>query len=218
MRLFIPLLPFLFVAISGCEFRYSQEKTESNNFSGNRVKIKGKRARATPNKQKTVVKATTSPEQSADPQTASPQDNSEPQVESLIFPFTLTSNHNSLLVKSSDNKKISFHAKPETEPISLIAGLSGTISLNTENGVHYLDLIPDKGDQTLHFELSEEGTTVEIQNQAQVSQSQILMKSNKPIVFYVKTNSEIDLLCMNTADLEERLTVVKELPDANECL
>ena len=137
--------------------------------------------------------------------------------ESLILPFEFNASHKSLLLKSADHKRISFSATPNTMPIRLVAGLSGTVSLKTQNGFHYLSLTPKQGSQTLHFELSESASTVETSDQAEVTQKQLLMTSSKPIVFYIQSNSEINVICLNTSGLEEVLKVVKELPDIDDC-
>ena len=207
-------LCLLFSFAVGC-VRFN-EKT--SRFPGQREKKTHKRTRLSPTaSQVTAQPADTS--QVADSAVSANQ-NTVPKsdTESLIFPFRLSAGHNSLLLKSSDNEKISFSVKPDTQPFTLIAGLSGTVSLNTQNGTHYLSLTPNQGSQILHFELSEEGSAVETSDQAKVSQRQVLMKSNKPIVFYITENSEPHSLCINTSSIEKILTVVKELPETEACL
>ena len=138
--------------------------------------------------------------------------------ENLIFPFQLSSLHSSLLIKSSDHKKISFSVDPKHQPLTLLAGLSGSVSLNTSNGTHYLKLTPTNGNVTLHFELSEAGSTLQTKDKAQVSQGQVLVKSTKPILYYISSNSEISVLCLNTSGLEQIIKVVKDLPKTDKCL
>ena len=160
----------------------------------------------------TTSQTANKPEIDTTSQTSDSSDN-----ESLIFPIIPSASHTSLLLKSSDYKKISFSAKPETHSLSLVAGLSGTISLKSRNGIYHLSLTPNQGNLILHFELSETGTNVKTSDQAQVSQNQPLLTSNKPITFYITENSEINLLCINTVGLEKVLTVKKDLPNIEEC-
>ena len=188
------------------------KQNDNTNHPGQRSKLKKPKPRLSP-KAKTDIAVT--PNNSPAPLSPSAP---APAVESLIFPIIRSASHNSFLLQSSDHKKISFSAKPNTHPLSLIAGLSGTVSLSTQNGTHYLSLTPSQGRKILHFELSEDGTTVETNNQSQVTQGQFLMKSIKPIVFYIEENSEISLLCINTTQIEKDITVIKELPKTDNCV
>ncbi|MCZ0932878.1 MAG: hypothetical protein OXJ52_06990 [Oligoflexia bacterium] len=197
----------VFVFTTGCVWTTEDE----SQFRGQRDKLKKPKVRSTLGEKTDIVATPSHPPVAPKPSAPAPS------AESLIFPLIPSASHSSFLLKSSDHKKISFSAKPDTHPLSLIAGLSGTVSLNTQNGVHYLSLTPSQSSKILHFELSEEGTTVETSNQAQVTQGQVLMKSNQPIVFYITENSETNLLCINTTQLETVLTVTKELPDTEDC-
>ena len=184
-------------------------KDDKTQFPGERSKFSGKKARVTPTIENASGTASTPSPTQTTPSTT---------TEALFFPFQFNSHHSSILLKSSDHQKISFSAEPSNFPLSLVAGFSGTVSLNTRNGIHYLSLTPRQGNSILHFELSETGTAVKTTNQAQVRQKQILMESNKPILFYITNNSELSLLCLDTSQLEKVFTVKKELPKASECL
>ena len=180
-------------------------------FSGGREKKDDRKPRLT---QTHVNIQTTETAQ----QVASNQNAPASTSESLIFPIVPSANHTSFFIKSSDHQKISFSAQPDTQPLTLIAGLSGTVSLKTQNGMHHLSLTPHQGNKILHFELSETGAILATSDQAQVTQKQILIKSVQPITFYISSNSEIDVLCLNTASLEKSLKVVKELPNTEDCV
>ena len=188
----------------------TRSNPETNRFPGQREKQTHKRTRLSPTVNQTTIQTATTP--STNQKTAP-----KPNTESLIFPFILSEGHKSLILKSSDNEKISFSVQPETLPLTLVAGLSGTVSLKKQNETYYLSLTPHQARQILHFELSEKDSVVETSDQAQVSQSQILMKSSKPIVFYITENSEFHILCINTSSIEKSLTVVKELSSTPAC-
>lgn len=209
----------LFLFTVACEFK---EKPE---FSppGGRERLTTPKTRLTPTAPADTK--TASVDQSIPANQTAPTDQTNPanqtadssKTESLIFPIIPSASHTSFTLKSSDYKKIIFSAKPSSHPLSLIAGLSGTISLKSSNGMYYLTLTPKKGNLALHFELSEAETTLNISDQAQVTQNQNLLTSNKPILFYTTENSKISFLCINTTGLEKVLTVIKELPDTDEC-
>ena len=193
------ILALLLLAV-GCEYKKEREFRP-----GGRDKLTTPKTRLTPSTQTDINTAPVT------------QTTSSPKAENLIFPIIPSSSHTVFLLKSSDYKKISFSAEPSVHPLSLLAGLSGTVSLKTSNGIYYLSLTPNQGNLILHFELSEAGTTVKTSDQAQVTQNQILMTSNKPILFYTTENSQVSLLCINTSGLEKILTIKKELPNTDKC-
>ena len=202
----------LFILFTGCNFA----PEEKNQFSGGREKMTKKRARETQENRSPAPPVVVKTTQTAQPAVPG-QKTSATVSESLILPFKFSAGHKSVLLKSADHKRISFSAAPNTEPVRLIAGLSGKLSLKTQNGFHYLSLTPNQGSQTLHFELSESASTVETSDQAEVKQKQLLMTSSKPIVFYIQSDSEVNVICLNTSGLEKVLKVVKELPDTADC-
>lgn len=142
-----------------------------------------------------------------------------PLREDFIFPFRLTNKHSSLILKSSDHEKISFSVKPETEPLALIAGFDGKVSLKKNNGIIYLSLTPHNNttNQVFYFELNEKESLVEVEDKSSVSEGQVLMLSPKAITWYVEENEQISVLCINTSQLEKVIEVVKELPKTEQC-
>ena len=216
----------LFIFSTGCVFFPDDEKSE---FPGERGK-KETKPRKGVEQDKETINITTNPtgttlaedDEKSDfsgerKETINANPTAESPSENLVFPFNVNTKHTLLLIKSSDNEKFSFSTQPSHPALKLIAGLSGTVSLQTNNGKHYLNLKSKSSNLVLHFELSVEGTTILTSNQAQVNQKDILMTSEQAILYYISSNSEIHALCLDTSDLEKIIQVRKEFPKISDC-
>ena len=206
LRAFIFIL--LCLSVSSC----IRGKEDNRRFHG-RDKLKQSVKRAPP--QKITVFAEQKPQEEAS--SSSPANDSS--KESLVFPFVLSSDHNSLIFESIDGSayKASISAKPEEKPVHLVAGFSGRLSITTSNDRHTLTISSPKNSETLYFELSVENTTIMVGNGVDVSQTQTLAKTTKPVTFYVKKNGELTVLCFFFDNSSQKINKIKNFPDHPDC-
>ena len=194
-------LLIIFIVAVNCSPPVPEQKSQ---FSGGR-EVKTETKPRKPQHTESQINIDASPVQTA-------QAAQQTKADSSLFPFRLVEQHDILLIKSSDHKRISVSALPSTQAISLIAGFNGLVSLKTKDGIHYLTLTSGQTNKSLHFELSEKDSTVETSDQATVTQNQILMKSTKPIVYYISSDSKIHKLCLNLKSSGLNLQVENDLP------
>ena len=198
----------LCLSVSSC----IRGEEDDRRFHG-RDKLKQSVKRASP--QKITVFDEQKPQEEAS--SSSPANDSS--KESLVFPFVLSSDHNSLIFESIDGSayKVSISAKPEEKPVHLVAGFSGRLSITTNNDRHTLTISSPKNSETLYFELSAENTTLMVDNGVDVSQTQTLAKTTKPVTFYVKKNGELTVLCFFFDNSSQKINKIKNFSDHPDC-
>ena len=196
----VPLV--LCLAFSAC---VKTTPEDSGRFKGERGKTSSKARKTT-----TTTKLDYLPPKIPDSHT--------PLAESLIFPIKANPKHTSFLMDSNDHKKITFSAEPSDQALNLVAMLSGNVSLTTENGKHKLSLSDSKNPEskTFHFELSEKNTTFIISDGASVRQTDKLASTTSPIIFYVRNQGKLDIICLNNIQ-NAQMKIIKNFPDHPEC-
>ena len=142
-----------------------------------------------------------------------------PAKERLIFPARLKTGHSALSLASNDNSafKMIISAEPQSLPVSLIAGLSGTVSISTNEGSHILILSSPKNNKTLYFELNEGASNLMASDSQNVSQGQVLAETTMPLVFYAKENGELTAICPSFDELEQNLKLINSFPSHPNC-
>ena len=196
------ILPFLCFILSACG---GVPPEESGRFKGDRGKVTAK-ARETKTTRATRV---------GYPRAKNSGVNTSAS-ENLIFPIKLSAKHTAFHMSSIDHKKVTFSVEPSDQPFTLVSVLSGTVSLTTENGWHKLSLTPSPASgKTFHFELSEEDTTLIASDGVSVSQQDKLASTTAPIIFYVKKQGELDILCLHIQAAQVR--VIKNFLDHSDC-
>ena len=143
----------------------------------------------------------------------------EETKESLIFPISLTA-ENKISLASIDkrHKKFSISSTDQNEAIQLIAGLSGLVEIKTENGVHILSIQATKNTKTLYFELNETTTKLKVESKTQVTQTDLLAETKKPIIFYIKEGELFKTLCFPIEDVLKKANLTRNFSDHPACL
>ena len=208
--------PFLLIALafslSSCLKEEERKYEDEGRFQGGRTKQEQPKPRTplgTPSKT-TVVSDNQQPVNAASP-------TGESASESLIFPVNLSSEHNSLSLQSSDNQKFTISAEPKEKPINLVASLSGRLSITTTENLHTLVLSPTTSSKILYAELTVENTTLLATNGSTLNQRQTIATTKNPIVFYVKENKELTVLCFPINKISEQIQVAKNFKDHPNC-
>ena len=204
VKLFIIFLVILSFSLLSCP-RTDENEEDNRRFRGGRTKIDHSTKRNT-NK----IRLATAGEQSQQ----GSSDGSE-----LDFPIIINpANHSDLSITSSDNKKLSIAVEPSEEPMTVVAGWSGQLSLSTENGVHTLTLSSPTNSKIIYLELTEENTDLRVSDGSNVNQRQVLAQTTSPLTFYVKEGEELALICFPIEELEKKINVKKKFADHRDCL
>ena len=198
---------FLLIALAFNLSSCLPEEEDSRRFKEGRSKREGSRKRT---KRPTIVSDNQQPVNTASP-------TGESASESLIFPVTLSSEHNSLSLQSSDSQKFTISAEPKEKPINLVASLSGTLSITTTENLHTLVLSSTTSSKILYAELTVENTTLLATNGSTLNQKQTIATTKNPIVFYVKENKELTVLCFSINKISEQVQVAKNFTDHPNC-
>lgn len=142
----------------------------------------------------------------------------ENSIESLGFPIIInTTVHSDLSITSSDNEKMSIAVEPSEKPMKVVAGMSGQLSLSTENGVHTLILSSSTISEVIYLELTEENTELKVSNGVSVNLTQVLAHTTNPLIFYVKKNEELTVICFPIETLAQKINVKKNFADHKDC-
>ena len=202
------LFIFFFI-LSFCIPSCINDAEDNRRFRGDRNKseLSGKRKRTTKFSEKESS-------QKENPQQAS-QENSNKGA--LVFPFSLSSEHTAIkLLIDEEHEKITVSAEPKEKPISLIAGFSGELSVTTNAETHTI-AIHSKNNKILVFELSIENTKLLVANSVNIAQKEQIAESANPIVFYVKENEKLTILCLSVNKLSTTIKVIKNFTDHPDC-
>jgi len=143
----------------------------------------------------------------------------ENSIKNLGFPIMINPTvHRDLSITSTDNKKMYISVEPSEKPMEVVAGMSGQLSLSTENGVHTFILSSSTSSKAIYLELTEENTRLKVINDvSSVNQTQVLAQTTSPLIFYVKENEELTVICFPIEVLEKTINVKKGFADHPDC-
>ena len=136
----------------------------------------------------------------------------ETKPEGLIFPLDLT-DHEELHIDPKDDK-IQLTVTPKETPLRLIAGWSGSISLETKNSSHNLTLYSSQHNKKIHFILSEKDTTLKVSAGQSVQQGELLAETTHPILFSVSRDEHATNICLSVKNLSTKIKVFNNLPSS----
>ena len=156
------------------------------------------------------------------PVVSPPQEEGEKEEETLIFPVLperIDSEQVTLYLDQigEDYKKVSISAKPDGEQLRLIAGLSGHLSLDTVDKDIYTFTIKSLHKKNLYFELHEKYSIFAVAAGTEVAQKEVLAVTVKPIVFYVKENGDLSVLCLSVDSISPEVKVINNFPRHPAC-
>lgn len=213
---FLTLVTLFFFSLPSC---ISEDNEDDRRFRGRSKTdktIKRERPVTLISDEIPITESTT--EEDTSPVATSEPVASNPVEETFVFPITLTSEHTLLNVQSDDHKKITVFAEPKNKAISIVAGLSGSVSVLNEEGLYTVVVFSADKQKTIHFELPEQDTTILVADGDLVVQRQNLATTTQPIVFFVTENDEqMSVLCISLDDLAKKIQVVKNFSEHSDC-
>ena len=136
----------------------------------------------------------------------------EPSEETskLKLPIVIDTNkHETIFLENADDKgykvKITVSTKrsfldlfPRGVPVSINAAFDGTASLKTTDNTYILSLSSSTEDKIFYFELNKKHSDVTFDEaEKTLEKGEKLASTEKPIIFYIKKDGELEPLCMS---------------------
>ncbi len=141
----------------------------------------------------------------------------QPVEENMPFPVVLNTKHTSISIESGAGLTSVISAEPQANPVDLVAGKKGQLSISTQNGKHYLTLSLANSTKTFHYDLVENQTTLKVTNGKNVNPRELLAKTTGAVIFYIKQDKRPVKLCFSINSMPPGIKVINNFPKFPGC-